>query len=123
MFQSDSETYLNFLGGFGLCKVRKVEGNVFKEEIVANNGEVVFEIESCADYDKFSYIFEDTKIVDVSNNKKFYVRHNQFRILMPLKYEYLGKPLNIDQQQLDTMIFLLGYIWLKKNMTSHDPLN
>lgn len=123
VFTTDSHSSLIFADTLGVCMVKSVQGNVFKERVVSDDGKVIYEIESSADYDRLSYIFEDSKLVDVESGEFFFVRHNQFRFFFPLKYDYLGEKIFVCEEKLERMIFLMSYIWLKKNMTSHDPLN
>jgi hypothetical protein len=117
---TDSVRYIDFRKSIGNCKVIENRDNVFKTDILDENGSKIFEIESMISFDFWSYIFEDTLVQDNTNGSSFILRYNPFRFFLPLKMEVIQFSKEVD---VEHVIFLSSYLWLKKNMTSHDALN
>lgn len=115
-----SMSYIYFGKDLGEYRILENRDEKFKTKITEDGGPIVFDIESMISLNFWSYIYEDTLIRDCKNNSTFVVRYNPFRFFLPLKMEVIKFSANVD---IERVIFISSYLWLKKYMTSHDALN
>jgi len=120
IFHTDSEKFLDFKSRGGKCGIEMHYGkDGIKEFIKSETGECMFFSHSFDGFDKWNFIYSDFEIVPMTKKfKSFYIRFYQWRFLRSLKVTVMSLS---NQNDLLDLLCIAAYMWLKQEMTRHDP--
>ncbi|KZZ44140.1 hypothetical protein A3759_12260 [Thalassolituus sp. HI0120] len=118
IFDGHYENYADFLGSLGKCFVEKRFQKGVKDVATDASGEMVFEVVGFDKFDKFNFRYSDQEVISLTDDfDNFIIRFYQWRFFRPLKLTmmYTGEPRN-----LQLMLSIAVYYWLRQDMTAHD---